>query len=585
MKNFKNYSARFALIKEYTPRLLLGAVVMLVTVVIQLSFPKAVSYFIDNASSQHTSKWYITFAAIMSLVLVIQAIATACRYYIFESTGHLLVIKLRRMLFEALIYQPISFFDKHSYNELSSRLSADVEMLKDTLTMSLAIALRSALVALGSIIALFILSPVLSALLLVFVPAALFLGRWIGEQIDKRFEQKQHRLAKCNKVSLELLGNVRLVQAFNQQKLAEGKYQTITDSLLSKSLECTKFLALFQGGSTLLAYFALLMALVVGGLMILNGSLTIGELSSFILYAVMATTSVTGITDFWSEWKAGVGATKEVFSILDCKEQKEHTVSFPKVKGAIKFDQVSFFYPQRANQVVLENVEFMIKPGEVVGVVGASGSGKSTLINLLLGHYFPASGKIFVDDVQLTPQSRSFIRSQVATVEQEPSLFSGTIYDNIAFGIEAEKVTVEAVIAAAKQAHAHEFIDSLPDKYQTLVGDHGVQLSGGQKQRVAIARAILRNPRILLLDEATSALDSANEYLVQVALAKLMQGRTCIVIAHRLKTLQNVDRVLQIENCQITEQRSYQDRMQRTGNTNPQHNENSDKNAPKLISA
>ncbi|WP_197412255.1 ABC transporter ATP-binding protein [Rheinheimera sp. EpRS3] len=554
---------RFALLQGFGRRLALGLLIMLLTVVIQLSYPKALAYFIDNIQLQQDSSWYSTFAIAMLVLLSVQAVATAMRYYCFESTGYMVVSKIRQLVYNAILRQPIRFYDKHNVGELTNRLSADVEILHDTLTMGLAISLRAALTFVGGVIMLLLISPALSVMLVVFVPLSLYLGRWVGRRITQRATAVQQQQALCGKVAHEHFTNIRLVHAFNQQASAKKAYASATNSALQVSVACVRFFAYFHGITSFLTYMALLITLWFGATLISSGSLSIGELTSFIIYAAMVTNAAAAIGDFWTEWMRTIGATDRVFEIIASAPSDEpQSATHPALTGNISFDNVSFSYPERSTQLALNRVSFNVIAGEIVALVGSSGAGKSTIASMILGFYMADKGRISFDNISMQPENVSHLRENIAIVEQEPSLFSGTIFENIAFAVAGKDVSSDDVIRAAKLANADEFIQSFAAGYQTVVGDRGVQLSGGQKQRIAIARALLRDPKILILDEATSALDSASEAKVQQALSTLMAGRTTFIIAHRYSTIVEADRILVLSDGCVVQQGSHTELMQ-----------------------
>lgn len=546
---------RLKLLKPFLGRLFVGLLFMAFAAAIQLAYPKALSYFIDNISTPRSAHWYRTLALIMFAVITIQAISTTLRYYIFESTGYMVVTKIRRQLYEALINKSIGYYDGHNVGELTNRLSADVEVLHETLTMGLAIALRCFCILVGGVIMLLTISPALSLVLLFFIPASLLLAKWAGKNISSRANDIQRSQAGCGKVAHEHFTNIRLVHAFNQHKTAIAKYLLATENALSVSVASTRLFAAFRGGSSFLVYLALLLTLWLGANLIEKGTLSLGELTGFILYAGMVTASASAISDFWSEWMRTIGATEKIFEIIaSVPESSKNKREKKYLKGNIEFKNVIFSYPERAEKAALNAISFSVSAGEKVALVGSSGAGKSTIANLVLGFYLPDKGDVIFDQIHSTGLDNTEIRNNIAIVEQEPSLFSGTIFENIAFAVSERNAELSEVIEVAKLAYAHDFIQSFPEGYNTIVGDRGVQLSGGQKQRIAIARALLRNPKILILDEATSALDSASELQVQQALDKLMDGRTTIVIAHRYSTIVKADRILVLDRGTITQQ-------------------------------
>lgn len=547
----------FLLLWQFRWRLACGLALMVLTVVFQLALPKGLAYFIDHLSTPDAALLN-KLASLMLVVVILQAAAMAGRYYVFESTGYMLVHQVRKQLYQSMLSKPVAFFDKHHVGELNSRLSSDVEALHETLTMGLAIFLRATLLFLGSLLMMLSISVSLALVLILLIPISLVLAHWIGKEFRVRSGQKQDALAACGKTAQEYLSHIRLVKAFNQQSYANKSYNDVNQSSLDISLANTALFARFQSGSLLLTFGALLLTLWLGAGQIGSGAISTGDLTSFVLYAGMLSMSASTLSDFWGQWMRTIGATSNIFSLMDeVGSAVDSTgVEQPSLQldGSVAFRDLGFCYPERPEHNALQHLSFSIQPGEKVALVGPSGAGKSTVVALLLGFYQPQQGQIFFGNTPFSALDPLLVRQQMAVVEQEPSLFSGSIYENIAFAVSERTVSQDEVFRAALLACADDFIRSFPLGYQTPVGEHGMQLSGGQKQRIAIARAILRDPKILILDEATSALDAASEQLVQQALDYLMQGRTTLIIAHRFSTITRADRVLVLEQGSLVQQ-------------------------------
>lgn len=551
---FAPHLERLRLLRPVRGRLAAGLLCMGASVLIQLGFPRAIAWFIDHAPQlQRTGVPPHLVLAMLGAALLL-ALVSALRFYLFQSASQNIVTRLRRQLFDVLIRQPIGFFDRHHVGELTSRLHGDVMSLHESLTIGAANVLRSLCVFGGGVAMLVSLSPLLSLPLALFIPVSLYLGKRSGNSYRLRAREVQSSLADSGKVAQEHFANVRLVHAFNQQALASKRYGMATGRALVAALSNARLLALYQGLMSLLLYLALISTLCFGAWLIGQGQLSVGELTAFIIYATMVTESANALTEFWGSWMRTLGATDRIFELLRMVPAPEGGAQPPALSGRIAFEDVGFRYPQRPAQAALNGVSLDIAPGETVALVGHSGAGKSTIANLLLGHYAPAEGRILFDGFDAAALAPAALRRHVALVEQEPSLFSGTIADNIRFAVPEREVTQAEIEAAARHAQAHDFIRTFPDGYATVVGERGVQLSGGQKQRIAIARAMLRDPAILILDEATSALDAASETLVQTGLDKLMEGRTTIVIAHRLSTIVNADRIVVLAGGRVCQQ-------------------------------
>lgn len=552
------HASRFKLIKEFRWRLVTGMLVMLLTIVLQLSLPKFAAYFIDNFQSLVSQQQLWQYILLVAAIVIIHAFSSAARYYIFESTGLLIVKKARNLMHRALTRNAVAFYDSNSAAELASRLSTDVEQLQDTLTMGLAISIRSLCVLVGCIIMLLYLSPILSVCLLPILPLQFYFSRWLGNNVMRLSEDIQQKQAENNKLGFEHLSNIRLIHAFNGQSKLQNKYQDAAQRHYQMSLSRTSLLAKVQIATVLVTYFAILLLFVVGASLISAGNMSIGELTSFVIYAGMLTACTSAIGDFWNSWMNALGATSRVFSFIEQNKNDDDGTTTLTVSGDISFSNVCFSYPSRPGKQVLHDISFNIAAGKKVALLGRTGSGKSTIVNLLLGFYQCDDGSIHYDDIRLSETNIKALRQNIALVEQEPAMFSGTIRENIAFAA-CRDVSESDIIAAAEQAYAMEFITKLPQGLDTIVGERGLQLSGGQKQRIAIARAIIRDPKILILDEATSALDAQSERWVQKALQAVMQERTTIVIAHRLTTIETCDDIVLLKDGEIVQHGSYRE--------------------------
>jgi ATP-binding cassette subfamily B protein len=548
--------ARLRLLYPVRWRVAAGLLAMAIGVLAQLAVPQAIAHVVDHVGELRRGA--VPAGPLLALLAasVLLALAYGLRFYLFHSSGHMILARVRRDLFDALINQPIAFFDRHHVGELVSRLSADVLALHESLTVGAANSLRALCTSVGGIAMLLHLSPLLCLPLAVFVPANLYLGKVSGASYRQRARQAQAALADSGKVAQEHFANARLVQAFNQQAGARARYAAAAARLLALSVGNARQLALFQGALSLLLYLALLATVAFGGHLIAQGRMSAGELAAFVIYASMVTESANSLSDFWNGWMRTLGATDRIFEILDAPRPAAAGAAHH-LAGQVALEDLTFRYPQRPAVDALAGISLSVASGERVALVGASGAGKSTIASLILGHYQPNAGRLRFDGVDAAGLDLAVVRRQLAIVEQEPALLSGTIAENIGFAVAERTVPLAEVIAAARQANAHEFISAFPDGYETVVGERGVQLSGGQKQRIAIARALLRDPKILILDEATSALDAAAEAAVQAALTTLMRNRTVIIIAHRLSTIAHADRIVVLEQGAIVQQGSH----------------------------
>jgi len=561
--------ARLRLLHPVRWRLAAALACMLAAVALQLVIPRGIAYGIDNVARfarDGIPAWLIV--AMVTVVLLF-ALTSMGRLYLFQTAGYRIVADVRRRFFAAVIGQPMAFHDRHHVGELASRLASDVPALHESLTGGAANLLRSLFLLAGALAMLLQISPALSLPLILLVPASLYLGKLSGSSYRTRAREVQASLADSGKVAQEHFANVRLVHAFNQQAGALARYARTAAALLQVSVANARVMALYTGLTLALTWVATLVTLCYGVHLIARGDLTVGELTAFVMYAGMLTDAASSASEFWNGWMRSLGATDRVFELLagaaPAPLAGPAAPAAAPLAGRVALHGVRFCYPERPGAIALDGIDLEIAPGEKVALVGASGAGKSTVANLVLGHYRPDAGQLRFDGIDAATLGVDTIRSQMAIVEQEPALFSGTIAENIAFAVPGREVAQAELVEAARLAHAHDFISAFPDGYATRVGEGGAQLSGGQKQRIAIARALLRNPRILILDEATSALDAASERLVQDALERLMEGRTTIIIAHRFSTIARADRIVVMEAGRIRQQGSHAQLVRQEG--------------------
>ena len=558
---------RLQLVRPFIGRLLLGFVVMLMAAGLQLAFPKAISYFMDNLAEKNTTDWYTIPAILVSVGFVVYCIVNALRIYLFESTGAMIVRSLRERLFGSIIKQEIGFFDTTQTGELTSRLTVDIDKLQNALSMNIAIMVRSLVVGVGGLVMILTLSPLLSGLVVLTLPLTLFLTKWLGKKLRTKARVLQDSVSGSLHTAQESIANVRITQAFNQEEKARATYGAAVRSVLDRTLDKAKMMAVYQALGTFSSFSTMFVTVLVGGILILQDDMTIGELTSFLMYAGMVSSAVNGISSMWGEWMQSFGATERVFELLDrvsAVQTYKEGLAPANLQGQVAFENVSFSYPSR-DEEVLHDFHLTMEAGEKVALVGPSGAGKTTVVNLLLGFYEPSRGRIRFDGLDAATLDYRSIRDAMAIVEQEPVLFSGTIAENIGYSLADPQTELDKIKQAAEMANAHNFITGFPEGYHTTVGEKGVQLSGGQKQRIAIARAIIKNPKILILDEATSALDSESELLVQDALNKLMHGRTTIIIAHRYSTIAQADKLVVLEKGKLVQLGSHQALLEEKG--------------------
>ncbi|KAF9974547.1 ATP-binding cassette permease mdl1 [Actinomortierella ambigua] len=494
-------------------------------------------------------------------VFVLGSLANAGRMFIMRVSGERIVVRLRQQLFESISKQDIAFFDANKTGDLISRLSLDTNVVGKSLTFNIADGLRSVIMATSGVTMMSYVSPHLTAIMMCIVPPVAIGAVYYGRYVKNLSKQTQEALGEITKVAEERIGNIRTVRAFAKEDDELKRYSFRVEDVFAlakkEALASATFFSMagFSGNMTILAI------LYSGGSMVMDSALTVGELTSHLMYTLYVGSSLAGLTSFYSEIMKGIGAGSRLFELLDKKPTIALTggKKLEKLTGEIKFDNVVFTYPTRKTSPIFDAISFDIKAGEVAAICGQSGIGKSTCGSLLLRFYDPDSGRILINgDTDLRYLDVRWWRNQVGLVSQEPVLFSGTIFENITYGV--PDATMEEVQEVAAKANCG-FIDDFPDKFQTMVGERGISLSGGQKQRISIARALLKNPQILVLDEATSALDSHSEQLVQEALDRLMEGRTVLTIAHRESTIRSASKVICLEAGKVAEVGTYDELM------------------------
>ncbi|NMO22639.1 ATP-binding cassette domain-containing protein [Pyxidicoccus fallax] len=532
------------------PALAGGTFFLLVSSVATLIYPRAIGNLVDEALTSRSQGMLDGLALGMLAVFVVQGIAMALRIYLFNIAGERVVSRLRKDLFRALLSQEVAFFDARRTGELTSRLASDTTVLQNTVTINVSLTLRYLMQAVGGVALLFYTSARLTAVMLAIVPAVVLGAVLYGRRVRVLSRQVQDALAASTNVAEEDLSGIRTVRSFAAERSEVERYGSTMDHAFSLARQRTLHSSMFMGGTAIAGYGAIAAVLWYGGRLVVSNQLSVGALTAFLIYTMLVAVAFSAVAELWADFMRASGAADRVFELLDREPAiAAGGVQLPEVRGHLEFRDVHFAYPTRSDVPVLQGVNLELLPGEVVAVVGPSGAGKSTLASLLSRFYDPQGGAVLLDGHPLTTLDPDWLRRNVAMVAQEPQLFSCSVADNIRYG--RPDATDAQIEEAARAANAHAFIQRFPEAYATQVGERGVQLSGGQKQRVAIARAVLKDPRLLILDEATSALDAESEHLVKDALERLMQGRTTLIIAHRLSTVANADRVLVLEGGHV----------------------------------
>lgn len=542
----------FGFIKPYRSYFITGCVALVLSTATSLAFPKLIGNIIKVIEGNST--YTINQVAVgLFGVLFVQGVFSFFRIYLFSQVSERAMADVRKQVYAKIISLPIYFFEQRRVGELTSRISSDVNSLQNVLSFTLAEFFRQiATLIVGTALIWFTswkLTLFMLATFPVMIVAALIFGRYIRVLSKKATDA----LAEASVIVEETLQSVQAVKSFTNEKLEIGRYGTALDKVVFNGLRA----ATFRGGFVSFIIFALFGGIVgvvwYGAGLVQEHALTIADLITFIMYTMFIGGAVGGMGDIYAQIQTTIGASERILEILGEKSEVEVAKNNVPVafKGNISFKNVQFSYPSRSDVEVLKNISFEVKAGHKIALVGYSGAGKSTIVQLLMRFYEPSSGVILLDNQQSNDFDITAYRQNIATVPQEVMLFGGSIKENIVYG--NPNATDSEIMEAARQANALEFIETFPEKFETVVGERGIKLSGGQRQRVAIARAILKNPTILVLDEATSSLDAESEKLVQDALENLMQNRTTVIIAHRLATVRNVDCIYVIKDGEIAE--------------------------------
>ena len=496
-----------------------------------------------------------TIAILLFILFGVQSLFSYFRVVIFTNVTENALRDVRKSAFNKLIYMPMDFFNQNKVGELTSRLSSDIVQIQDTLKTTISEFFRQIIMIVGGITFLFFLSWKLALIMLGTVPVMAIIAVFFGRFIRNLSKKAQDQAASSNSIIEEALSGISNVKSFTNEGFVLSKYMKAIEEIRTLNIKSGVWRGLFIS-FIIFCLFGAIVFIVWQGLLMTQGphpELSAQSFYSFIMFTIMMGASIGSLPDLYASIQKSIGATENLMNIINSPSEKETLIGTeqPEINGEISFEHVEFSYPQRSDIKVLNDISFKANVNDTIALVGTSGSGKSTISSLLLKYYTITSGAIQFNGTPIEKIDTHYLRSKMAIVPQEVILFGGSIRENIAFGnTDADEA---AIIAAAKQANAWEFISSFPEGLETEVGDRGIQLSGGQKQRIAIARAIIKNPTILILDEATSALDSESEKLVQDALDKLMVGRTSIVIAHRLSTVRNANQILVIQQGEIAE--------------------------------
>lgn len=551
----KNAFRLFSYIKPFRSEYALGMFFLLGSSLASLAFPKLLGELVSSGNSGTLSADLNRIALLLLGVLFVQAVFSYFRVILFVNVTEKSLALLRQKAYNHLIKLPLRFFEKHRVGELNSRISSDISLLQETLTSTLAEFIRQIIIITGGVTLLAITSWKLTLFMLIVVPPTMLTAVYFGRFIRKLSKEVQKEVAKSNTIVEETLQGIQSVKTYTNEFFEIERYRKKTSEIAGIGMKSGKYRGAFSAFMIFGLFGAMVAVIWKGAAMMSSGQIDAGELFSFVIYSGFIGGTVGGLAGVFTQIQKFIGATEELFDIFNEEEEEiQQAESIPlaeQLNGAIVLKDLSFRYPARPDEEVLTRIDAVIAKDSMVALVGPSGAGKSTIAALIMRLYEPSSGEILFDGRRSSIFSLRSLRNQIALVPQDIFLFGGTIRENIMYG--RPSATEAEVAEAAAKANALEFIDRFPEKFETIVGERGIQLSGGQRQRIAIARAVLKNPRILILDEATSSLDSESERLVQDALEKLMKGRTSLVIAHRLATIRKADQILVIDEGRIVE--------------------------------
>ncbi|EPJ45265.1 MAG: ABC transporter transmembrane and ATP binding protein [Osedax symbiont Rs1] len=543
----------FSFTLPYRKTVFFALLALVFTAAITLSIGQGLRVMIDNGFVAASHSQLNQSTLILLLLTGLMAVGTYIRFYLVSWLGERVCADIRKKVFEHLVELHPSYFETNLSGEIMSRLTTDTTLLQTIIGSSMSMALRSSLIFIGALVMLLLTDARLTLVVFITVPFVLLPIFIFGRKVRRLSKRTQETVANVGTYAGEIIQQIKTVQSYSREGYEKNAFAVEVERSFAVGKLRIKQRSLLIAAVLMLVFSSVTSMLWLGGSAVLSGDMSAGQLGAFVFYSMLLASSVSTISQVWGDLQRAAGASDRLVELLqvqsDIVSPAKPLHDAQLLAAKIGFENVDFYYPSRRGQAALKNLQFSILPGENVALVGPSGAGKSTLFELIQRFYDPASGVVYFDGVDLKELDHHQLREQMALVPQQPVLFSSDVSYNIRYG--RPSATDQEVIAAAKAAVAHDFIMQLPDQYKSYLGEKGVRLSGGQKQRIAIARAILKNPRILLLDEATSALDAQSEAKVQRALQHLMQGRTTFIIAHRLATILDADKIMVLDKGQI----------------------------------